>query len=35
MERKPSFLAVISGMAVAPARRADGVYIIPFVSLCP
>ena len=35
MERKPSFLAVVSGMAVAPARRVDGVYIIPFVSLCP
>lgn len=35
LERKPSFLAVVSGMAAAPVRRSDGVYVIPIVSLGP
>lgn len=35
MERKPEFLAVISGMAVIPFKRDDGVYVIPLTSLCP
>ena len=35
MERKPSFLAVVSGMAIAPLKRPDGVYIIPVISLRP
>ena len=35
MERKPEFLAVVSGMASVPLRREDGVYIVPFTSLAP
>lgn len=35
IERKPSFLAVVSGMASIPYRRSDGVYVIPFTSLRP
>ena len=34
-ERKPSFLAIVSGTAIAPLQRKDGVYIIPLTSLKP
>lgn len=35
LEKQPSFLAVVSGMANAPYRRKDGVYVIPLTSLKP
>ncbi len=35
LEKQPSFLAVVSGMARAPYRRKDGVYVIPLTSLRP
>ena len=35
LERKPSFLAIVSGTAMAPVRRKDGVYIVPLSSLKP
>ena len=35
LERKPSFLAIISGTAMAPVRRKDGVYVVPLSSLKP
>ena len=35
LERKPEFLAIISGMAPAPVRRPDGIYVVPLTSLKP
>lgn len=35
LEVSPAFLAVVSGMACAPYRRPDGVYVIPLTSLKP
>lgn len=35
LEENPSFMAIVSGMANAPYRRPDGVYVIPFTSLKP
>ncbi len=35
LEQKPSFLAVVSGMASIPYRRSDGVYVLPLTSLKP
>lgn len=35
LERKPEFLAVVSGMAIAPVKRPDGVYVIPLTALRP
>ena len=35
LEKKPAFLAVISGTAPIPLRRPDGVYVIPLTSLKP
>ena len=35
LEQKPEFLAVVSGMAPAPVRREDGVFILPLTALKP
>lgn len=36
MERKPDFMAVVSGMASAPyCRKEDGVFVLPLTSLKP
>lgn len=35
LEKKPEFLAVVSGMAPAPVRREDGVFVLPLTSLRP
>ncbi len=35
LERKPSFLAVVSGTAPMPLKRPDGVYVLPLTSLKP
>lgn len=35
LEEKPAFMAIVSGMANAPYRRPDGVYVVPFTSLKP
>lgn len=35
LERKPEFLAIISGTAPAPVRRGDGVFVLPLTSLRP
>ena len=35
LERKPEFLAIVSGTAPAPLRREDGVFVLPLTSLRP
>ena len=35
LEKKPSFLAVVSGTAPLPFQRPDGVYVLPLTSLKP
>ncbi len=35
LDRKPEFMALVSGTAPIPFRRPDGVYVIPLTSLKP
>ncbi len=35
LERKPEFMALVSGTAPVPLRRPDGVYVLPLTSLRP
>ncbi len=35
LEKKPEFLAIVSGTAPLPFKRPDGVYVIPLTSLRP
>lgn len=35
LERKPEFLAIVSGTAPVPVRREDGVFVLPLTSLRP